>query len=290
MKKIKILRPAPSASRLPLVRSTRTPPDLASGDSGIGPPPRPGPDATRASAKSRRAGREGAAPWRTQTRSSDDAPLALHPPVYLEGGGEVTIGRQDTDSYTILPRGRSRVRAGPRRRPRRRRALRTRPRTSRRPARCGPLLQATYQLGAVRREDRVGVGVLTADGDLTAVLQVDQRVERQRRVVGTAEVWVRHGAAPSLPALPGSRARPGGAGPRPRRGPMPDSPDAGSGGVRVDRTSGRREADGAGLTDLDLLHLCTSFAGSGAVHPSWRGAPKLLHTSAKFPSHGRRAS
>ncbi|MFB7468784.1 hypothetical protein ACFCZ1_35765 [Streptomyces sp. NPDC056224] len=36
-------------------------------------------------------------------RSSDDAPLALHPLVYLEDGGEVTIGRQDTDSYAIFP-------------------------------------------------------------------------------------------------------------------------------------------------------------------------------------------
>ena len=32
-----------------------------------------------------------------------DAPLALHPLVYLEDNGEVTIGRADTDSYAIFP-------------------------------------------------------------------------------------------------------------------------------------------------------------------------------------------
>ncbi|MGW7455642.1 hypothetical protein [Streptomyces sp. NPDC054787] len=36
-------------------------------------------------------------------RGFDDTPLALHPLVYVEDGGEVTIGRRDTDSYAIFP-------------------------------------------------------------------------------------------------------------------------------------------------------------------------------------------
>jgi hypothetical protein len=36
-------------------------------------------------------------------RGAEDTPLALHALVYLEEGDEVTIGRQDTDSYAIFP-------------------------------------------------------------------------------------------------------------------------------------------------------------------------------------------
>ncbi|WP_267243389.1 hypothetical protein [Streptomyces sp. PR69] len=36
-------------------------------------------------------------------RGDADTPLTLHPLVYLEDGGEVTIGRPDTDSYAIFP-------------------------------------------------------------------------------------------------------------------------------------------------------------------------------------------